>query len=153
MPTWEEMADPLIHNFEQALGKLTPAELPQKVRDQADKLKTEFLSAAWLFSEKKGRKTTGTKIATGVNIVQKVFKAPGGLLKAVYEIKDERIFDLSLFGDFFCYPREAISDLEVALEGAKLADLGRLIETFYQDNIIESPGVTPSDWNTLLGGS
>ena len=153
MPTWDEMADPLIHNFEQVMGKLTPAELPQKVRDQAEVLKKEFLSDTWLFTEKKGRKTAGTKIATGVNIVQKVFKAPGGLLKAVYELKDDRIFDLSLSGDFFCYPREAVSDLEVALEGAKLADLGRLIETFYQDNIVESPGVTPSDWNTLLGGS
>lgn len=152
VPTWDEMANPLIHNFEQVLGKLTPAELPQKVRDEVDRIKAEFLSDAWVFSKRGGRKAEKTKIASGVNILQKAFKSPGGLLKATYQLKDDRVSDLSLSGDFFCYPREAISNLEIALDGTKLADLGTLITSFYQDHIIDTPGVTPTDWVALLGG-
>jgi len=42
------------------------------------------------------------RIATGVNVVQRLHKAPGGLLRAVSEVKDGRFESVSLSGDFFC---------------------------------------------------
>jgi lipoate---protein ligase len=152
VPTWDEMATPLIHNFEKVLGKLEPAEIPQKVIDQIDLLKPQFLNDDWLFMKRRTKIEENTKIAAGVNIIQHVFKAPGGLLKANVELKDNKIFNVSLTGDFFCYPRESITNLESALEGANLSKLDELITGFYKKKKIETPGVTPSDWVKVLSG-
>jgi lipoate-protein ligase A len=42
LPTWDEMAGPLIRRFESVLGPLQQAELPQAVYDQAEMLKARF---------------------------------------------------------------------------------------------------------------
>jgi lipoate---protein ligase len=152
VPTWDEMATPLIRNFEKVLGKLEPAELPQEVHDRMKILKKEFESDDWLFMKRKSKGYENTKIASGVNIVQRVFKAPGGLLKAMLELKDNKIFNVSLSGDYFCYPREAILELESALDGADISGLDELTTNFYKNNTIETPGVTPSDWVRVLSG-
>jgi lipoate-protein ligase A len=150
VPTWDEMADSLIRNFEQVLGALEPAELPQKVYDQMEILKLEFESNAWLFMKRKARDDRKIKIATNVNIVQRVHKAPGGLLKAVFELKENKISNLSLSGDFFCYPRKAIGDLESTLDGTDLSEISGLIDNFYKTAEIEIPGITLADWVKVL---
>ena len=152
IPAWDEMAEPLIRHFEQVLGILEPAELPQKVYDQMEFLKPEFESDTWLFMKRKTRDERKVKIATDVNIIQHVHKAPGGLMKAVYELKENIISNLSLSGDFFCYPRKAINDLESFLDGADLSEIGDLITNFYEKTKIEIPGITPADWVKVLNG-
>jgi len=152
VPSWDEMTKPLIQNFETVFGKLESAKLPQKVYDQMAILKLKFESKDWLFMKRKTKAEENTKIATGVNIVQRIFKAPGGLLKATYELKENKIYKAALTGDFFCYPREAILRLESALEGADLSMLDKLMTNFYKNNEIETPGVVPSDWVKVLSG-
>ena len=152
VPTWDEMAAPLIRHFEQVLGKLEPSALPEKVYEQMDTLKFEFESDEWLFMKRKARDERKIKIATDVNIVQHVHKAPGGLLKAVFELKENNISNLSLSGDFFCYPRKAIGDLESTLDGADLSEISDLIDNFYKTTEIEIPGITPNDWVKVLKG-
>jgi len=152
IPTWDEMAEPLIRHFEQVLGTLEPAELPQKVYDQMEILKPEFESDAWLFMKRKARDERKVKIATDVNIIQHVHKAPGGLMKAVYELKENIISNLSLSGDFFCYPRKAINNLESLLDGNDLSEVGDLIADFYERSEIEIPGITPADWVKVVNG-
>lgn len=153
IPGWDNMADPLIRNFEAVLGKLEPAALPQKVRDEVEKIKPMYASDDWLYMKRKTKPEANTKIATGVNIVQKMFKAPGGLLKAVFELRDKKMYQVSLSGDFFCYPRDAVSKLESALEGVEQTMISERVALFYEKNEIDTPGVAPSDWEKVLSVS
>jgi lipoate-protein ligase A len=150
LPTWDEMAEPLIRRFEQVLGPLEPADLPAAVRQQAEALKALFLSEEWLY--KKGRKRPGreVKIAGGVNVLQRVHKAPGGLLRATLEVRGDRLASVSLSGDFFCYPEDGVSALESTLEGASLEQVGDAVTAFYASGAAEMPGVSADDWLKVL---
>jgi lipoate-protein ligase A len=152
IPEWDAMAGPLIARFEEVLGRLEPSGLPQEVWARVEEIKPTFLSNDWLFMHRHRKKEPNVKIATGVNISQRVYKAPGGLLKATFEEKDGRLCQVSLAGDFFCYPRDAILDLERALEGVTKDGLEKILVEVYSKGGIDTPGVTPADWLRLLGG-
>lgn len=153
LPGWDEMVDPLIRRFEQVLGPLEPAAIPQAVSDQVEALRPQFLNVEWLY--KKGRRETGrnVKVATGVNIIQRVHKAPGGLIRMTAQVKDEKWSYVSLSGDFFCYPPDAIADLETALEETPCAQAKEVLSGFYAQHKVETPGITIDDWVTALLGS
>ena len=92
------------------------------------------------------------KIASDVNIIQRNHKAPGGLIRTVFELKDNTITNLSISGDFFCYPSDSISRLEALLEGVEMREIDKLLEDFYADTEIEIPGISPDDWKKVLNG-
>ena len=148
--TWDEMAEPLIRRFEEVLGPLEASELPQEVRREAEALRPLFESKEWLY--KKGRQGAGrnVKIATGVHVIQRLHKAAGGLIRATTEVTEGKLAYVSLSGDFFCYPREAISELESALLGTPLEQVGQSLSGFYADREIETPGVGIEDWLKVL---
>ncbi len=148
--TWNEMVAPLVHRFAKLFGELEPAELPQTVDDEIAELKPRFLSEEWLYKKGKRQRDRAVKIATGVNIVRRVHKAPGGLLRATLEIKENCLHSVSLTGDFFCYPRGAITELEARLEGTAIEQLETIIAQFYADHEIETPGVAVADWLKVL---
>jgi len=147
---WDEMVTPLVRRFEQVLGPLESGELSQAVRDKVEELKPRFQSVEWL--HKKGRREAGrnVKIATGVNVVRQIHKAPGGLIRATVEVSAGRWNYVSLSGDFFCYPRDAIGDLESALEGTLCTQLRDVLARFYATHEIETPGVCIDDWVKAL---
>jgi lipoate-protein ligase A len=157
LPTWDEMAEPLIRRYESVLGPLEEAELPQTVRDQAEALKPTFLSEAWLYKKRRQVSGRDVKIASGVNVVQRLHKAPGGLIRATLEIAEGCLADVSLSGDFFCYPQDAIGELEAALEGTPLESVGGVLNAFYARvggdtrGDVETPGVTVADWMQAIG--
>ncbi len=151
-PAWDEMAGALIRRFEEVLGPLASAELPQAVRREADALAPRFLSEEWLL--KKGKRTLqgrDVKIASNVTVVQRVHKAPGGLLRVLAELRDGRLHGVSLSGDFFCFPSDAVSMLESMLEGARLKEAEGILKSFSEK--AETPGVTVSDWLNVLGAA
>jgi lipoate-protein ligase A len=150
--TWDELATPLCVRFEALLGKLNPQPVPLAVRQEAERLKVTFLSEDWLYRAGRQRPAHDVRIASGVNIVQRVYKAPGGLLRATMEIKDGVLADVALSGDFFCYPQEAVRDLEAALASVPLADLAAALDRFYRTHTIETPGVSTADWLALVAG-
>ncbi|MHA2300570.1 MAG: lipoate protein ligase C-terminal domain-containing protein [Candidatus Thorarchaeota archaeon] len=79
-------------------------------------------------------------------------KAPGGLLRVTVEEVDDKIRDIVISGDFFMYPHDAIADIERALVGAKLGTeevLSRIMRV-YEKQSLESPGVTPEDFETAI---
>ena len=147
---WDEMVTPLIHRFEQVLGPLEPAALPQAVFDQIEVLRPRFLSEEWLYKKGRRRAARTVKIASGVNVVQRVHKAPGGLIRATLEIKENRLGSVSLSGDFFCYPEDAISELESTLEGTSAEQIEDVLADFYARRRVETPGVTVDDWLRVL---
>jgi hypothetical protein len=62
----------------------------------------------------------------------------------------QQVRHVSLSGDFFCHPRDAISDLESAIEGTLCTQLGAVIARFYATHDIETPGVSETDWVKVL---
>lgn len=152
IPGWDEMAGPLIRNYESVLGALVPSELPESVRQKAMELKPLYLSDAWIFKQRPKTDTRKIKIATGVNIIERIHKAPGGLIRSTYELKGDVMADLSISGDFFCYPSDAVSKLEEALEGTKLSEVRENSARFYETQAFEIPGITPDDWVEALAG-
>jgi lipoate-protein ligase A len=151
-PSWEVMTATLVRNFEAALGSLTPAALPQAVYDKVAELAKTHTTEEWLFKPgmlfREGRKV---RIAEGVEVAQRMHKAPGGLIRATVETRQDKIVALALSGDFFFYPATRLADLEQALIGSALSDTYGKIKAFYQENSIESPGVTPLDLAVALG--
>jgi lipoate-protein ligase A len=150
LPTWNEMAGALIHNLEKVLGPLNEAPLPQSVYDKAESLKQQFLSEDWLLKNRRTVQGRDVKIADGVNVVQRVYKAPGGLLRATLELHGDDFGEVSLSGDFFCYPASAVARLETALNGVSLSQVRQVLSDFYAETGTETPGVTVDDWLKVL---
>ncbi len=152
VPPWETMTAALIRNFAALLGPLTPAPLPAAVREQAAALARTHTGEEWLLKPgrrfRQGRKV---KIAAGVEVVRRVHKAPGGLIRATVEVRQGRIAAVNLSGDFFFYPAAKLADLEDRLAGVALDEAQGAIEDFYRRHGVESPGVTPHDLALALG--
>lgn len=154
VPAWETMTATLVDNFEKALGPLTPATLPQEVGERVAELAQTHTTNDWLLRPgKRSRQGREVKIATGVEVVQRMHKAPGGLIRATVEIQQGQIIDVGLSGDFFFYPADKLAELEQYLVGADQTGVGKVIEEFYRLNDIESPGMTPQDLAAALGAA
>ncbi len=152
VPPWETMIASLVRSFEAVLGPLVAADLPMAVGEEVIKLAETHTTEEWLLRPgqrlHEGRRV---RIASGVEIAQRMHKAPGGLIRAIVETQHGQIVAVGLSGDFFFYPAEKLVDLEQALTGASLAEAQRTIEEFYGVHRIESPGVTPHDLAVALG--
>lgn len=150
LPLLEEITSVLASRFEEVLGPLEPADLPPVVYDKARELETLLNSDEWL--HKRGKRVPGrdVKIATGVNVLQRLHKAPGGLIRATFEVKNGQLTWVSLSGDFFFYPAEKLEVLEAAMAGVALKEVEQTTAAFYMAEGIESPGVTPADLAHVL---
>jgi hypothetical protein len=76
------------------------------------------------------------------------FKAPKGVIKVEVELAGDRISRISISGDFFMYPEEALERLEGALVGisAERESLLAAVRRFYSSTGIETPMVEPEHW-------
>jgi lipoate-protein ligase A len=152
VPPSNVMLDTLLQNFESVLGPLNSADLPPSVFDKVAELATTFTTEEWLLKPgKRFRDGRRVKIAEGVEVTQRVHKAPGGLIRAVVEIQQGQIMAVGLSGDFFFYPADQLADLEQYLVGATPGEVQGAIEEFYRVRDIDSPGVTPYDLAVALG--
>lgn len=89
-----------------------------------------------------------------MEITERVFlkyaelKAPKGVIKVELEISDGAISTISLSGDFFLYPEEAIEDLERTLVGVKAEKESLLaaVVKFYRSTKVVTPMLEPEHW-------
>jgi lipoate-protein ligase A len=89
----------------------------------------------------------GVKIHEDVRVIEVAYKAAGGLIRVTARVREQRIDDLTLSGDFTMLPKFALGALELALRGAALdadAIKARIVEV-YRGVGIQSPGVTAND--------
>jgi len=149
-PPLEEIEASLVANYEAVLGPLERAELPTAVYNMMAELKQTHTTDEWLYKRGKRREEWQVKISAGVEVSQRVYKAPGGLIRAIVENKQGRITEVSLSGDFFFYPAEKLETLEAALAGVEPNEVEPTIAEFYRREGIESPGVTPADFARVL---
>ncbi len=72
VPPLEEIEAALIANYEAVLGPLERSELPPAVYDKVEELKRAHTSDEWLYKQGKRGEEWQTKIATGVEVVQRM---------------------------------------------------------------------------------
>ncbi len=138
--------------FGKLLGDFEEKKIDEELRSKMDDIAKTMITPEWL--HQRGRKQVGrqVKIQSGVNIVQKMHKATGGLMKATYELRDNTLFNVTLSGDFFCYPPDAVETLEAELEGVVVGDVANILTQCYEKRGIETTGIDIADWMMVLGG-
>ncbi len=150
-PPREDLWDLLAESFARVLGPMeTRTEVDAEWRAEADRLAGRMLSEGWLFRRGRQRDGRAITIRSGVQVLRRTYKAPGGLIRATLEVHEGRIASVSLSGDFFFYPAERLADLEAALVGVPLEEAGSVVARFYADHGVESPGVTAADFARVL---
>ncbi|MGD2147504.1 MAG: lipoate--protein ligase [Anaerolineae bacterium] len=152
-PPRDELWSLMVEKFEQMLGPLERRTVVDEAwRAKVDELGERLLTDAWLYRRRPGQAGRDVRIRAGVNVAHRMHKAPGGLIRAVLEVREGILASVSLSGDFFLYPEEKLTELEAVLAGVPLEDVGRVVKGFYAEHGIESPGVTPDDFVRVLVG-
>lgn len=76
------------------------------------------------------------------------FKAPKGVIKVELELVGSKILRISLSGDFFMYPEDALERLERALVGVEVERKSLLaaVQGFYSSTGVQTPMMGPEHW-------
>jgi lipoate-protein ligase A len=87
-------------------------------------------------------------------MLQSITKKPGGVIRVSMAVDEESniIKNILITGDFFAFPSRAIYDLESRLKYAKcdLEEIRREVYSFFSENNVEIPGITPDDIVDLI---
>jgi lipoate-protein ligase A len=131
--------------------EIVPGALTEREEMMARQLDERFVAADWLYQQGKSRQSS-VKIHQDVVVVEADHKAPGGLIRVTARLREERIEELSISGDFTLLPATAIRELEQAARGlAGERDLLlEAIRAVYTSSRIQSPGVTPEDFTQAI---
>ena len=140
----------MAEEFEKLLGPMEPSEKDEALQARIEELGVRMMSDVWLYQ--KGRRISGRdiKIRAGIKVIQKIHKALGGLIRADFELREGKFSNVSLSGDFFCFPEQAIGLLEARLEGQPIEEASTLLREFYSKDAIETPGIGIDDWMQVL---
>ncbi len=151
-PIRDRVVDIYLEKCAAALGRdIVPGEPTQKELALAEELDRHFVTEEWLY-QKGGLRQSGVKIHQDVRVLETAHKAPGGLIRVTARVREGRIDDVTLSGDFTMLPKFAPGALELALRGTTLnADSVRArIEDVYRSVGIQSPGVNVDDLTHVL---
>jgi len=140
----------LVEEFEKILGPLQPGERDARLQAKVAELEKKMINENWL--RRKGRQAPGrqVRIRSGVEVFHRMSKAPGGLIRADFEMINDKYAHVSLSGDWFCYPEEAVATLEENLAGKSRAELRSVLTDFYGQGRVETPGLGLEDWLKVL---
>ena len=156
IPRVENVVEKYKLNLEKSLDiELIEEKLSEKENKILKTLYKKYRDPKWvnLFEEERSELLNRSiKIAKDTGIAKAMYKAPGGLIKLLIEIEDMRIKDILINGDFFIYPDDSLRELENILKDIpyQLDEILGIIEKFYKNNEIESPGVKPKDFIETL---
>lgn len=141
----------LISKFEGLVGRLEPARLPFDAIEKMGELERWFTSEAFLF-KKTPRIPKGVKIKEGIEILYSTYKATGGLIRTMQEVKENRIGGITLSGDFQFFPKSGLDAMEKELANAEREEDGiqSTIEAFYERHRIETPKVESEDFTEAI---
>ncbi len=136
----------LVEAFAETLATEVVEDEPR--RDELDAIEEQqerIASADWLHLE--GLPPSGdiVKIAEGVNVVEGVHKAPGGLVRATVAVKDGVIDGIMLSGDFFLEPAAARLALQDSLVGVAYEDDAVLQMVKLKLSGVDAPGLDAAD--------
>ncbi|MBK9006872.1 MAG: lipoate--protein ligase family protein [Anaerolineae bacterium] len=144
--------DLYMKKVSEALGmEVYEGEWTEEEEAMAKEIDARFVSDEWLY-QKGQLKQQGVKIHQDVHIVEAAFKSQGGLIRIIARLREGRIDDVAISGDFTLLPVFALGALEQSLRGvaATPENLKSKIEEAYYRLNIQSPGVTPTDFTTAI---
>jgi lipoate-protein ligase A len=140
----------MADEFGKLLGSLDPCAKDDALISKMAALGSQMNTDAWLYRKGRSVRPRSVKIRSGVEVVHRMYKSPGGLIRADFEVNDDRLFRVSISGDFFCYPKDSIARLESMLEGTLTAEIQPTLQQFFSQQDIEIPGVELQDWMKVL---
>ena len=148
-PDYETVKREYIRQVVDALGR--PAEYSDPTPEEiavTEELEKRFASDEWLYQKGGLRQTGAVKIHADVYLAEAAYKSPGGLIRATARLREGRIDDLTLSGDFTMLPSFAVGALEQILRGVTLdaAPIRAKVTEFYRNLVVQSPGVGVEDW-------
>jgi len=148
--TEQRLNNMMAEAFQKITGPMEQGQTLKFIRPLMEELKARMMNDSW--AHHKGKRTPGRelKIRGGANVVHRVHKAPGGLIRGDFEIRDGRFVNVSLTGDFFCFPPDGINRLENGLEGRLKGEAVDILEELYSQGALETPGIGMEDWMRVL---
>ena len=140
----------LIEEFSKILDPMEEKAPDNVLKEKVQELAAAMINDDWLF--RRGRTVDGReiRIRAGVDMVHRMHKAVGGLIRADFRIVDGRYDEPSFSGDWFCYPEDAVRGLESRLAGQTPEDARAIVTAFYQETGADTPGVEVDDWLAVL---
>jgi lipoate-protein ligase A len=155
-PAEKSLGDSLARRYEAILGKMDwKLAVDQELLDEASRLLGELNTTDWLLGNDQRRKDTRhIKIRDGVQVVQRMYKSPGGLIRTSVINENDFFSDVHISGDFFFYPANDLLRLETTLQGVAVdrEKVFKVVKNFYEQEAIDSPGVSPEDISKALVG-
>ncbi len=146
-PDREAVVRRYLQECQAALGRrIVPGEVTAQELARAKALDRQFGTDEWL-NQKGGLRQVGIKIHEDVRVVEAAHKTPGGLVRVTARLREGRLDDVTLTGDFTMLPKFAPGALELALRGAALeaGSVRARLDEAYRSLSIQSPGVTVDD--------
>lgn len=144
--------DLYIRKVSEALGaEIYEGEWTAEEETMAREIDARLASDEWLY-QKGQLRHQGVRIHQDVHIVEAAFKAQGGLIRIIARLREGRIDDVTMSGDFTLLPVFALGALEQSLRGVSATPetlKSKIEEAYYRLNI-QSPGVTPADITTAI---
>lgn len=136
----------MVEEFERLLSPMIPGKKDSALNRKMKDLAPEMMKEDWLYM--RGKRVAGrvVKVRSGLEVFHRIHKASGGLIRADYALEDGRLKDVSISGDFFCFPRDTVDRLANMLENYPVSNISNAIADFYQSEEIDIPGITPDDW-------
>ncbi|MBW2065955.1 MAG: lipoate--protein ligase family protein [Deltaproteobacteria bacterium] len=150
---WDEttlnrlMAD----EFSRIVGPMEASEIDPLLREKMDQLEKTMNTDQWLYqTRRKGVRGRQVKISAGAQLLHRVQKAQGGLIRADIEVIDGRFKNVYLSGDFFCFPEKGVEWIEESLRGKAVGEAKDIVESIYEEKGLETPGIRVEDWIEVL---
>lgn len=145
---WDESAlnDMLAEVFGELTGPLVASRKDSRLETKMNELRSSMMHNDWLFH--KGKRVDGrvVKIKSGLEVVQKIHKAVGGLIRTEFYVDDGRYKEVSISGDYFCFPNDVVNRLQKTVEGSPTDGVQHLIMQFYDEQQFQLPGIDIEDW-------
>jgi lipoate-protein ligase A len=155
LPARQTIKDLYMQKCAAALGaEVVPGTWTAQEEAEASALDQRFVSEEWLH-QRGGLRQSGVKIHQDVQVVERALKTPGGLIRVTARLREGRVDDLSLSGDFTLLPSFAMGALEQAVRGLSATEelLLKRISEVYGALKIQSPGVTPNDFAKVIAST
>ena len=152
-PSTTEVSAALIESFEELTGQLERSELPAETVARARAICAELTSPAEL-ARRTGRAHNTIKLREGVQTRLGSYKAPGGLIRAVVDVRDGVVEAAEVTGDFTFVPTEAFPGLAASLAGVAFdaRSVCQAVGSYMLEHGVDCPGVSPDDFAVAITG-
>jgi lipoate-protein ligase A len=126
--------------------KLVPGELTELERKYADEYQEKYISEEWFYAN--SERMRFKEIPSDAIKTEGLHKAPAGLIRVTLLIRQNRIYDLIITGDFHPSPYHVLRDMEDALRGKEVNILAiqRKIQQTFDRPEVEIAGVEVTDF-------